>query len=151
MNKHYHTDFETLRVPQLENIYNGINHRVEELQEKMCSDMGRSSYYDILPRNFNIIPEIQKCSLHDKKLLEELTAKRFDCFWTIQRKKAESNGTLEQYYAEYKFYTLYNRMNDEQINELFIRAEAYCNQSMTTHKIIQCIMEAPNFLEEVMV
>lgn len=144
------TDFEALRVPQLENIYLGVNHSVEELQEKLAIEMGRSSYYDILPRNFNIIPEITKCSLDDLQRLEELTTRRFNCYWAIQKKKAKKNGTLERYYAEYKFYDTRNRMNDEQINELFIRAEAYCNQRMTTHKIIQCIIEAPNFLEEVM-
>ena len=152
MNKHYpNTDFEALRVPQLEKIYNGINHSVEELQEKMNRDMGRSlSKYDIHPRNYNIIPEIEKCSLHDLELLEELTEKRFRCYWTMEKKKAKENGTLEQYYATFKFYDFRNRMNDEQINELFVRAEAYCHQRMTTHKIIECIMQAPNFLEEVL-
>ena len=145
------TDFEALRVPQLENIYFKLNRQVVELQEKMNKDMGRSlSKYDILPRNYNIIPEIVRCSIDDLQQLEELTSKRFECYWTMEKKKAESNGTLEKYYAEYKFYDFRNRMNDEQINELFIRAEEYCHQRMTTHKIIQCIIDAPNFLEEVM-
>ena len=151
MNKHYQTNFEKLRVPQLEKIHTGLNHRVEKLQEKMNHDMGRSlSKYDIHPRNYNIIPEIEKCSLQDLELLEELTEKRFRCYWTMEKKKAKENGTLEQYYATFKFYDFRNRMNDEQINELFVRAEAYCHQRMTTHKIIECIMQAPNFLEEVL-
>ena len=150
MNKHYQTNFEKLRVSQLEKIHMGLNHRVEKLQEKMNEDMGRSlSKYDILPRNFNIIPEITKCDIKDLQELEELTTIRFECYWTMEKKKAKQNGTMEKYYAEYKFYDFRNRMNDEQINELFIRAEKYCHQKMTTHKIIECIMKAPNFLEEV--
>ena len=145
------TDFEALRVPQLENIYFKLNRQVVELQEKMNKDMGRSlSKYDIHPRNFNIIPEITKCNIDDLQELEELTTIRFECYWTMEKKKAKQNGTLERYYAEYKFYDFRNRMNDEQVNELFIRAEEYCHQRMTTHKIIQCIIDAPNFLEEVM-
>ena len=151
MNRHYQeTDFSKLRVPQLENIYNGIDHQVEELQIKMAADMNRSAYLDILPRNYNIIPEINECSLHDIKSLEDLTSKRFTVHWLIEKMKAEKNGTLEKYYAEYKFYSIRNGMNDEQINELFNLVDAYCNQRMTSHKIIQCIMKYPNFLEEVM-
>ena len=149
MNKHQTTNFEALRVPQLENIHFKLNRQVVELQEKMAVDMGRIPYYDILPRNYNIIPEITRCSIDDLQLLEELTNKRFECYWTMEKKKAEANGTLERYYAEYKFYNFRNSMNDEQINELFLRAEEYCHQRMTTHKIIQCIMQSPNFLEEV--
>ena len=150
MNNTYRTDFEALRVPQLENIHFKLNRQVVELQEKMAVDMGRIAYYDILPRNYNIIPEITKCDIDDLQKLDELTSKRFNCYWTMEKKKAKQNGTLEKYYAEYKFYDFRNRMNDEQINELFVRAEEYCHQRMTTHKIIQCIIDAPNFLEEVM-
>lgn len=146
---HQPINFEALRVPQLERIYNGIDHSVEELQGKMAADMNRSAYLDILPRNYNIIPEIEQCSLHDRELLEELVDKRFSCYWTMEKKKAKENDTLEQYYATFKFYDFINRMNDEQINMLFIRVDEYCHQKMTTHKIIQCIMQAPNFLEEV--
>ena len=151
MNNHHHkTDFENLRVTQLERIYNGVNHKVELLQEKLAADMGRTSFYDILPRNFSIIPEIHQCSLHDLKELEELTAKRFDVYWAMEHKKAAAKGTLEKYYAEFKYYSLRDTLNDDEINELFTRIETYCNQRMTSHKIITCIMEAPNFLEEVM-
>lgn len=150
MNNHL-TDFENLRVPQLESIYNGIDHKVEILQEKLAADMGRNQYLDILPRNFSIIPEIHQCSLHDLKELEELTAKRFDVFWIMEHKKAKENGNLEKYYAEFKYYSLRDTLSDDEINELFLKIEAFCNQRMSTHKIIQCIMDAPNFLDEVIV
>ena len=150
MNKH-HSNFETLRVPQLENLHRGISHKVEKLQEKLAADMGRSGIYDILPRNFSIIPEVNQCSLHDIKLLEELHAEQFDCFWTMEYKKAIENDTLEEYYAKFKFYSLRDTLNDKELAEFYGRCDAFCNQHMTTHKIIQCIMEYPNFLDEVMV
>ena len=154
MNKSHpqkNTNFETLRIPQLENLHRGISHKVEKLQEKMAADMGRSGIYDILPRNYGIIPEINMCSLHDRTLLEELHSEQFDCFWTMQHKKAIENDTLEQYYAEFKFYSLLDTLNDNELYEFYGRCDAYCNQQMSTHKIIACIMEYPNFLEEVMV
>ena len=93
------TDFEALRVPQLEKIYNGINHSVEELQGKMNRDMGRSlSKYDIHPRNYNIIPEIEKCSLHDLELLEELTEKSNNIEESQKQVKLEKTDSYIELY-----------------------------------------------------
>lgn len=142
------TSFEKLRIPQLEKIYMGVTHNREVLQQKMAADMDRSGYYDILPRNYGVLP-IEKCSLHDIQLLEELHEKAFDVFWTIQKKKAEEKGTMEQYYASFKLYSFMDVLTDAEQRRVFDKIEAYCNQRMSTHKIIQCIMEAPNFLEEV--
>lgn len=140
--------WEQLRIPQLESIYNGVTHKKETLQQKMAADMDRSGYYDILPRNYGVLP-IEKCSLHDIQLLEELHEKAFDVFWTIQKKKAEEKGTMEQYYASFKLYSFMDVLTDNEQRRVFDKIEAYCNQRMSTHKIIQCIMQAPNFLEEV--
>lgn len=140
--------WEQLRIPQLESIYNGVTHKKETLQQKMAADMDRSGYYDILPRNYGVLP-IEKCSLHDIQLLEELHEKAFDIFWTIQKKKAEEKGTMEQYYASFKLYSFMDVLTDNEQRRVFDKIEAYCNQRMSTHKIIQCIMQAPNFLEEV--
>lgn len=140
--------WEQLRIPQLESIYNGVTHKKETIQQKMAADMDRSGYYDILPRNYGVLP-IEKCSLHDIQLLEELHEKAFDVFWTIQKKKAEEKGTMEQYYASFKLYSFMDVLTDNEQRRVFDKIEAYCNQRMSTHKIIQCIMEAPNFLEEV--
>ena len=140
--------WEQLRIPQLESIYNGVTHKKETLQQKMAADMDRSGYYDILPRNYGVLP-IEKCSLHDIQLLEELHEKAFDVFWTIQKKKAEEKGTMEQYYASFKLYSFMDVLTDAEQRRVFDKIEAYCNQRMSTHKIIQCIMQAPNFLEEV--
>ena len=148
MNHHYRTDFENMRIPTLENIYRGVTHKREVLQEKMAQDMGRSAYYDILPRNYDILP-IEKCSIQDVKDLEELHEKAFDVQWIIEKKKAEENGTLEQYYASFKWYSFMDVLTDTEQRRVFERIEAYCNQRMSSLKIIQCIMEAPNFLEEV--
>lgn len=142
------TNFERLKIPQLEKIHNGITHKKEVLQEKMAEDMGRSAYYDILPRNYEILP-IEKCSLHDLELLEELHEKAFDVYWTMEKKKHEEKGTLEQYYATFKWYSFMDVLTDTEQRRVFECIEAYCNQRMSSHKIIQCIMEAPNFLEEV--
>ncbi|WP_296796309.1 hypothetical protein [uncultured Methanobrevibacter sp.] len=142
------TSFEKLRIPQLESIYNGVTHKKETLQQKMAADMDRSGYYDILPRNYGVLP-IEKCSLHDIQLLEELHEKAFDVFWTIQKKKAAENGTLEQYYAAFKFYSFMDVLSDEEQDKVYSKVKDYCNQSMSSHKIIGCIMDAPNFLEEV--
>lgn len=140
--------WEQLRIPQLQNIHNGITHKKEVLQQKMAEDMGRSGYYDILPRNYEVLP-IEKCSIHDVHLLEELHEKAFDVYWTMEKKKAEENGNMEQYYASFKLYSFMDVLTDNEQRRVFDKIEAYCNQRMSTHKIIQCIMEAPNFLEEV--
>lgn len=142
------TNFEKLRIPQLERIHQGITHKKETLQQKMAEDMDRPGYYDILPRNYSILP-IEKCSIHDVQLLEELHEKAFDVYWTIEKKKAEENGTMEQYYATFKWYSFMDVLSDDTQRRIFNKIEEYCNQRMSTHKIIQCIMEAPNFLEEV--
>ena len=70
-------NYENYSIIQLENIHRGITHKKEVLQEKMAEDMGRKAFYDILPRNFTILP-IEKCSLHDIRQLEELHEKAFD-------------------------------------------------------------------------
>ena len=145
---HYRTDFENLRVPQLERIYTGVSHKREMLQQKMAEDMGRPGYHDILPRNYNILP-INKCSLHDKALLEELHQNCFACFWTMEKKKAEAKDTLEYYHASFKWYSIRNAMNDDQLNELFQKLESRYHQRISTTKIIQALIEAPNFLDEV--
>lgn len=149
MNKHHQTDFKHLRIPQLEKIYNGVQHRKEELQKKMACDMGRSSYLDIHPRNYTIIPELKKCSLHDMQLLDELCEKEFNVYWTMEQKKAEESGTLEVYYATNKLYKFRNTVTDEEFRRFLIKADTYCNQRMNTHKCIQALMEYPNFIEEV--
>lgn len=140
--------WEQLRIPQLQNIHNGITHKKEVLQQKMAEDMQRSAYYDILPRNYEVLP-IEKCSIHDVHLLEELHEKAFDVYWTMEKKKAEEKGTMEQYYASFKLYSFMDVLTDNEQRRVFDKIEAYCNQRMSTHKIIRCIMEAPNFLEEV--
>lgn len=142
------TSFEKLRIPQLENIYMGVSHKREELQAKMADDMGRVAFYDILPRNFEVLP-VEKCSLHDLQLLEELHEKAFDIYWTLEKKKAAENGTLEQYYAAFKFYSFMDVLTDDEQDTVYRKIRDYCNQSMSSHKIICCIMDAPNFLEEV--
>ncbi|MBR1748231.1 MAG: hypothetical protein IJ743_00380 [Bacilli bacterium] len=142
------TSFENLRIPQLENMYVGVTHKREVLQQKMAEDMGRAAYLDILPRNFEILP-IEKCSLHDVSMLEDLHEKSFDIFWTIEKKKAAEKGTLEHYYANFKFHSFMDVLTDEEQNLVYCKVRDYCNQSMSSHKIVQCIMDAPNFLEEV--
>ena len=143
------TSFENLRISQLESIYNGVNHKKEQLQAKMADDMGYTySIYNIVPRNFEALP-IEKCSLHDVKLLEELHEKAFDVFWTLEKKKASEDGALEQYYATFKFYSFMDVLTDDEQDKVYCKIRDYCNQSMSTHKILKCIMDAPNFLEEV--
>lgn len=146
MNNTYRTDFENMRIPTLQNVYGGITHKREVLQQKMSEDMGRSAYLDILPRNFSILP-IEKCSLHDIQMLEELHEKAFDCFWIMERKKAEENGTMELYDATFKFYSIMDCLTDDEQSKLYDKAEAYCKQRMSSHKIIQAMIETPNFLE----
>ena len=143
------TSFENLRIPQLEKIYIGVTHKREVLQQKMAEDMGRVAYLDILPRNFEILP-ITECSMHDVHLLEELHEKAFDVCWTIEQKKAAEKGTLAQYNARFKFWSFMDVLTDEQQNQFYSKVSEYCNEFMDSHKIIQCIMENPQFLEEVM-
>ena len=120
MNKHYpNTDFEALRVPQLEKIYNGINHSVEELQGKMNRDMGRSlSKYDIHPRNYNIIPEIEKCSLHDLELLEELTESGIEEIYLVIGKNDEE--CYNQLFSEVSP-RIFNKLDDEERRYLYYK------------------------------
>lgn len=151
MNNTYRTDFENLRIPTLENVFQGIDHKVEVLQEKMSGDMGIKSFYHILPRNFEILP-IEKCSVQDVEMLKDLTAKRFDCFWTLEAKKAEEQGTVKQFEATFRFYSFLDMLNDDEINEFYIICQEHNHgHIMTSHQIIQEIRKNPNFLEEVMV
>ncbi len=150
MNNTYRTDFENMRIPMLENIYRGVTHKREVLQEKMAADMGRSVFYDILPRNFSILP-IEKCSLQDVKNLEELHETAFDIHWIIQKKKAEENGTIELFDATFKFYSLMDCLTDKEQDRVYEKAEEYSGYRMSSHEIIRCIMQTPNFLKEVMV
>ena len=150
MNNTYRTDFENMGIMTLENIHRGINHKVEELQEKLSGDMGITSKYTILPRNFEILP-IDKCSLHDIKMLEDLHAKRFDCFWTMEQKKAKQNRTIELFEATFQFYSYLDIHNDNEINQLYNVCQAWNDGSiMSSHQIIRQIMRNPNFLYEVM-
>ena len=149
MNNTYRTDFENLRVPVLQSIYTGITHKRTQLQQKLAADMGRKQYYDILPRNYTILP-IEKCSIQDLGTLEELHEKSFDCHWTIERKKAEANGTLEEYEATFKFYSLMDCLTDVEQNRIYEKAEAYCKHRMSSHEIIQNIIQTPDFLEVIM-
>ena len=138
-------NYENYSIIQLENIYRGVTHKREVLQEKMAGDMGRSAHYDILPRNYDILP-IEKCSLHDVQKLEELHETAFDVLWTIEKKKAEENGTLEQYYATFKFYSFIDVLTDAEQRRVFERIESYCNQSGNTS--IRCVNGiAPNATE----
>lgn len=149
MNNTYRTDFENLRIPTLENIHRGITHKVEVLQEKLSNDMEIPTVYNILPRNFNILP-VEKCSLHDIQLLEELHAKQFDCFWILEQKKAIVNNDLENYEAKFRFYSFVDLLNDNELNCLYINCKIWNNGSlMTSHDIIEQIKKNPDFLEEV--
>lgn len=149
MNNTYRTDFENLRIPTLENIHRGITHKVEVLQEKLSNDMEIPTVYNILPRNFNILP-VEKCSLHDIQLLEELHAKQFDCFWILEQKKAIANNDLENYEAKFRFYSFVDLLNDNELNCLYINCKIWNNGSlMTSHDIIEQIKKNPDFLEEV--
>lgn len=138
------TNFEQLRIPQLQNIHNGITHKKEVLQQKMAEDMERPGYYDILPRNYSILP-IEKCSIHDVHLLEELHEKAFDCFWTMQKKKATEKGELEKFQAEFKFWSFMDVLTDEEQDKFFVKVK------MSSLDIIQCMIKNPHFLNEVIV
>ncbi len=149
MNNTYRTDFENMRISTLENIHNGITHKVEVLQEKMSGDMGIPTYYNILPRNFDILP-IEKCSVHDIELLKDLHEKRFDCFWTIEEKKAAEQNDLDSFDAKFRFYSFVDLLNDNEINKLYSLCQEWNNGSiMTSHDIIEQIKKNPNFIEEV--
>ena len=148
MNKTHQPNFENIRVPVLERMYAGIQHKLEKLQRKLAEDMGRIGYYDILPRNFPILP-IEKCQAEDLEKLEELEKQSFDCFWAIEKKKARESDNMEEFYATYKFYRYMEYLSDDEIDEFMQRAKKYCNTHMTTHMCIRAIMEAPNFIEEV--
>ena len=145
MNNTYRTDFENMRIPTLQNIHVGVTHKLETLQKKMASDMGRSSFYDILPRNYDLLP-IELCSLHDIRLLEELHERSFDVYWTMEKKKAEENGTLEKFEASFKLYSLLDCLTDEEQNRFYDKMEAYIDVP-TSHKVIQKLIDEPNFLE----
>ena len=143
--------YEQMRIPQLENIHRGITRKKEDLQKKLQQDMEiKTCCYDILPKNYELLP-VQKCSLHDLKQLEELHEEAFDVFWTMEKKKAIENDNLEYYYAEHKFYSFIDSINDEEKISAWHKIEVYCGRGiMSSHDIIYCILEAPNFLEEVL-
>ena len=151
-NPHYRTDFENMRIPQLQNVHMGITHSVRQLQQKMAADMDyKQSYHNILPRNYELLP-IEKCSLHDVELLDDLCSKKFECFWTMKRKEAEQKNKVSEFEAEYKFYCFRDFLNDEELNEFFNKCQEHNDgHIMGTHTIIRKLMVNPHFLEEVMV
>ena len=148
MNKTHQPNFENIRVPVLERMHTGIEHQLEKLQQKIAQDMGRVRYHDILPRTFPILPG-EKCKPEDLHELEKLAIDSFNCFWTIEKKKAENMDKMEEYYATYKLYSFIESCTDEEFDEFMVKAKKYCNTHMTTHKIIRVLMEYPNFIEEV--
>lgn len=149
MNNTRRTDFENLRIPTLENLHRGITHKVEVLQEKLSVDMGIPTFYNILPRNFSILP-VEKCSLHDIQMLEDLHEKQFNCFWTLEEKKAAEQNELDSFDARFRFYSFVDLLNDNEINNLYIICQKWNNGSiMTSHDIIEQIKKNPNFLQEV--
>ena len=149
MNNTYRTDFENMRIPTLQSVHNGISHKVEVLQEKMSVDMGRKPFYDILPRNYNILP-MERCSIHDIEMLDDLHAKQFDCFWTLEAKKASEQNDLDSFNARFRFYSFMDQLNDEEVNEVYENCKAWNKNSiMTAHDIIEQLKKNPNFLEEV--
>ena len=75
---------------------------------------------------------------------------RTDCYWTLEKKKAEEKGTIELYDATFKFYSLMDCLTDTEQNRIYEKAEEYCNQKMSSHEIIRCIMEDSTFLEKVL-
>lgn len=148
MNNTYRTNFQNLRIPQLERIHLGVTHKKTVLQIKMAGDMERSAYYDILPRNYTILP-IEKCSLHDIKKLEELHEKGFEVFWAMEKKKAEEKGTMEVYDATFKFYSFLDCLTDIEQKRLFEKIEMLLGHRVSTHMITRKLMEQPNFIDEV--
>lgn len=143
------TDFENMRISTLRNIYVGVTHKKEVLQEKLAADMGRSSFYDILPRNYSILP-VEKCSLQDLSQLEKLHERAFDVHWTLKQKEAVEKNNLQYYNAEFKLYSFLDVLNDIEQKLFFEKLEAKYGQRVSTHMIIQRIMQQPKFLEEVM-
>jgi len=148
MNNTYRTDFENMRIPVLQSVHNGITHKKEVLQEKLSKDMGIPTFYNIVPRNFSILP-IEKCSHHDIKMLEDLHAKQFDCFWTLEEKKACENDDHKNFEARYRFYSFMDLLNDNEVNEFYIQCQERNGSLMTSHDIIEQLKINPNFLEEV--
>lgn len=111
--------------------------------------MGIPTFYNILPRNFSILP-VEKCSLHDIQMLEDLHEKQFDCFWTLEEKKAAEQNDLDSFDARFRFYSFVDLLNDNEINNLYTICQKWNNGSiMTSHDIIEEIRKNPNFLEEV--
>lgn len=142
------TDFKNMRIPQLESIHRGVTHKKEVLQEKMAGDMGRSTFYDILPRNFSILP-VERCSLHDLSQLEELHEKAFDVHWTLEHKKAVQKNNLAYYDAEFKLYSFLDILSDPEQKRFFEKLETLYGHRVSTHMITRKIIENPNFIEEV--
>ena len=146
----YRTDFENMSIPTLKGIHNGITHKVEVLQQKMSGDMEIPTCLNILPRNYTILP-VGRCSLHDLSLLEELHEKRFDCFWTMKQKEAEAKGDLETFNAEFKLYSFFDVLNDNELNKFYQKAQEKNGGSiMTSHMIVEELKRNPDYLEEVM-
>lgn len=149
MNNTYRTDFENMRIPTLENIHRGIKHKMEILQQKIAVDMEKSSFHDILPRNYTILP-IEKCNIEDLSKLEELHEKAFDCHWTLEHKKAVEKNNLAYYDAEFKLYSFLDILSDPEQKRFFEKIEGEMGgHRVSTHMIIQKIMKQPDFLEEV--
>ena len=145
----YRTDFENMRIPTLENIHNGITHKKEVLQEKMSQDMGRKPFYDILPRNYDILP-MEKCSIRDIKELDDLHAKQFDCFWTLENKRASEQNDLDTFNASFRFYSFIDELNDIEVNKFYESCKYWNNNSiMTSYDIIEELKKNPDFIEEV--
>lgn len=133
------TTFEKYSPSKLGDIHRAITHDIEQLQQKMAEDMGRVGYLDILPRNFDILP-IEKCSIHDVQLLEELHEKAWDCLWTKEKKEAKD---LKRFNAEFKFWSLMDVLTDDERNSFFNKV------NMSSLEIIHQMMVNPNFLNEV--
>jgi len=133
------TTFEKFAPNKLGDIHRAISHDIELLQQKMAADMGRVGYLDILPRNFGILP-IEKCSLQDVTLLEELHEKAWDCLWTKEKKEAKD---LKRFNAEFKFWSFMEVLTDDERNSFFNKV------NMSSLEIIQQMIYNPNFLNEV--
>ena len=145
----YRTDFENLRIPTLEKIHNGIVNKFEILQEKMSGDMDIPTFYNILPRNFDILP-VEKCSVHDIELLKDLHEKRFNCFWALEEKKAAEKND-KSFDARFRFYSYLDILNDNEVNDFYCKCQEHNNgHLMTSHDIIQTLMMNPDFIKEVM-
>lgn len=111
--------------------------------------MGRVQYHDILPRNFSMLP-VEKCSLHDLSKLEELHERAFDVHWAMEKKKAIAKNNLAYYNAEFKLYSFLDVLNDLEQKLFFEKLEAFYGHRVSTHMIIQELMQQPDFLEAVL-